>query len=152
MAEENTQNTQDSFDEFVARHQAAQRDEDVRRDQDAQWASADKRQNGLATWALSLGIVAALMGMSLVLTAFAWIPALIGLVLGIMAVVKARKITGDGRRMGMSVAGLTLSALVLVFIAVLFVVAGTVVSQNPELLDCAQLPAGAEWDACLRNL
>lgn len=104
MAEENTQNTQDSFDEFVARHQAAQRDEDVRRDQDAQWASADKRQNGLATWALSLGIVAALMGMSLVLTAFAWIPALIGLVLGIMAVVKARKITGDGRRMGMSVA------------------------------------------------
>ena len=77
-----------------------------------------QERNTLAPWALGLSIAAIVCVITIVGLVIAWIPALVGLILSIIAILRAKKIQGPYRRMGMSVAALIISGLT----TVLFVI------------------------------
>ena len=70
-----------------------------------------QERNTLAPWALGLSIAAIVFAISIIGLIIAWLPALVGLILSIIAVLRAKKIQGPYRRMGMSVASLIISGL-----------------------------------------
>ena len=65
---------------------------------------------------LVLGIISAILGFIPVCNYFATIPAIVGLVLGIVYVVKQNKI--EGGKKGMGIAGIVLNAAAIVLILV----------------------------------
>ena len=70
-----------------------------------------QERNTLAPWALVLSIAAIVFAISIIGLIIAWLPALVGLILSIIAILRAKKIQGPYRRMGMSVASLIISGL-----------------------------------------
>lgn len=108
---------------------------------DSQFAVEDNRKNGAALWALIFAILGLLMLISLALSIFAFIPGILGLILSLVALSKAKKITGSGRRKAMAVAALVISILVTlssVVIVGFMVVLGTEVVQACDGLNEAQ--------------
>ena len=77
--------------------------------------------------ALVLGIVSIVIAWIPLCGVIAFIPALIGLILGIVDTVKKSK---KGEKKGMSIAGIILNALAIIFIAVYTFAIGGAVSQG----------------------
>lgn len=114
------------------------------------WA-VDAPANTVAPWALGVSILAVITGLSIIGTAFAVIPGLIGLILAIIAIVRARRIQGPRRRMGMSVTSLVLSVLAMLLTVLFFVFLGAVF-QGTGIMDCLELPTAEQQEACLNQL
>lgn len=114
------------------------------------WA-VDAPTNTVAPWALGVSIFAVIAGLSIIGTAFAVVPGLIGLVLSIIAIVKARRIQGPRRRMGMSVTSLVLSVLAMLMTVLFFVIIGAIF-QGSGLMDCLELPTAEQQEACVNQL
>ena len=109
---------------------------------DSPFAVEDTRKNGVAIAALVFALLALVMLISVALSIFAFIPGLIGVILSFVALSKAKKIAGNGRRKGMSIAALVVSALVTVFSGVIVglgVVVGLDLWQACQGLNEAQL-------------
>lgn len=70
-------------------------------------------RNKLAPWALGLSIIALVCSMSMLGYVFGVSLGIVGLVLGIVALLKAGKLTGTYRRRGMAVSSIVLSVLAL---------------------------------------
>ncbi len=98
-----------------------------------------------------MSIFAVIAGLSIIGTAFAVVPGLIGLVLSIIAIVKARRIQGPRRRMGMSVTSLVLSVLAMLMTVLFFVIIGAIF-QGSGLMDCLELPTAEQQEACVNQL
>lgn len=119
---------------------------------DAGWTVAAEEKNKLAALALGLGIASVVLLLTIVLPLLV---GLVGIVLGIMAVRSAKKNTTQGRRMGMSVAGLVLSAVSFVLsIAMTIALVTFVAPLFGEINDCAnQYPKGSsELDQCVQEV
>ena len=113
---------------------------------------AAEEKNTLAALALGLGIASVVLLLTIVLPLLV---GLVGIVLGIMAVRSAKKNTTQGRRMGMSVAGLVLSAVSFVLsIAMTIALVTFVAPLFGEINDCAnQYPKGSsELDQCVQEV
>ena len=76
-----------------------------------------QERNMLAPWALGLGIV----GLVLALPYIGIIPAVVGLILAIIAIMRARKIQGPYKRMGMSVIALIISGIAIIVSAIIII-------------------------------
>ncbi|RSZ61661.1 hypothetical protein EAH68_12230 [Corynebacterium hylobatis] len=113
------------------------------------WAMAET-PNRVAPWALGLGILALVMAVSLFLTAFAFIPGIIGLILAIIAIVRGRSLSGPSRRTGMSVTGLVMSIIAIVLSVGFWVLMGLLVSES-GISDCATLTDPAAQQQCLED-
>ena len=87
--------------------------------------------------ALVLGIISALIAFIPFCNYFALIPAIIGVVLGIVDIVKKKK-TGD--KLGISIAGLVLSIIACVIIFVYTIIFGVIIaaSSDNEIYDRAK--------------
>ncbi|ALC06102.1 putative membrane protein [Corynebacterium deserti GIMN1.010] len=113
--------------------------------------------NKAASWALGLGIasivfvLAAITGIGALLTLLSPFVAIAGIIVAIVALVKARKITGPGKRTGFAVTGLILSILTL--IAVIALVAFTaVLIGSSGIGDCASLTDPAAQQQCVEDV
>lgn len=80
------------------------------------------QQNTVAPWALALSLVSLGLVLSLVGTLFALPVAVVSLVLGVIAVVRSRRIPGPLTRTGFSVTAIICSLVVLVRSALLWAV------------------------------
>ncbi|KQB86529.1 DUF4190 domain-containing protein [Corynebacterium lowii] len=111
------------------------------------WTVDAQERNKVAPWALGIGIASAALLLTLVLPI---IVGLVGIVVGIIAVVKAKKNPTEGRRMGMSVVGLVLS--VISFLISLVFVVGVAQSAD-EIQACVNTyPEGsAEQEQCIAD-
>lgn len=119
---------------------------------DAGWTVVAEEKNKLAAWALGLGIASVVLLLTIVLPLLV---GLVGIVLGIMAVRSAKKNTTQGRRMGMSVAGLVLSAVSFVLsIAMTIALVAFMAPIANDVTDCAnQHPEGSsELDQCVQEV
>lgn len=110
--------------------------------------SAEK--NTAAPWALGIGVVGILMAVSMILTMGAFIPGIIGLVVGLIALAKGRRIHGPGRRTGMTVTGLVLSVLSIAASLAFFVFIG-VIARETGVMDCINLPTTQEQQECIND-
>jgi len=113
------------------------------------WA-VDERKNGVAGWALGVGILSLLVAVSVVATAFAVIFGLVGLIIGIIALVRGRRINGPGRRTGMAVTGLVLS-LIAIGLSVIFWVLMAVVLSDTGMMDCISISDPTERQQCVER-
>ena len=88
--------------------------------------------------ALILGIISIIIGFIPLCGSIAFVPALVGLILGIVDTVKKSK---NGEKKGVSIAGIVLSALAIIIISVYIFIFGKAVSQiDPE-----------EWESALKS-
>lgn len=115
----------------------------------AGWAM-DAPRNSVAPWALGISILGLVMALSLLATAFAIVAGLIGLVLGIIAVVKARKTHGPDRRMGMSVSALVLSVITIVLSILFWVVVFAMVAST-GIADCMTITDATQQQLCIEE-
>lgn len=113
------------------------------------WA-VEEEKNRVAPWALGVGIVALIGGLSLLFSGFAFLIGLIGLILAIVAIVRARRIQGPGRRMGMSVAGLILSVIAIALSVLFWVFVGFIISET-GMMECFEISDPAQQQTCLEN-
>ncbi|AGF72654.1 hypothetical protein [Corynebacterium halotolerans] len=110
------------------------------------WA-INEEKNSVAPWALGVSILAVVVGLTIIGAPLAFIPGLIGLVLGIIGVVRARRIRGPRRRMGMSVTAIVLSVIAVLMTVALVVLAFFVAGSGA--MDCFMLSTPEEQQACL---
>ncbi|AKE41374.1 transmembrane protein [Corynebacterium kutscheri] len=106
------------------------------------YANVPERKNNIATWALGVSIAALVLTITVIGIIGSWLFALLGIVLGIVAIMRARSIAKDGQpldkpRMGLSIASLIISVIALVLTIVLFIGGAAVLSQ---FSDCFGLP------------
>lgn len=113
------------------------------------WAMEEEK-NRVAPWALGVGIVALIGGVSILFSGFAFILGLIGLIIAIVAIVRARRIPGPGRRMGMSVAGLILSLIAIVISILFWVFAGFIINET-GMMECFEISDPAQQQTCIEN-
>lgn len=113
------------------------------------WAMAEK-PNRLAPWALGLGILALLMGVSLFLTGFAFIVGIIGVVVAVIAIVRGRSLSGPARRTGMSVTGLVLSVIAVILSVVFWVLMGVLLNET-GISNCVSLTDPAAQQQCIED-
>jgi hypothetical protein len=113
------------------------------------WAMAEQ-PNRVAPWALGLGIVALVMGVSIVLTGFAFIVGIIGLILAVIAIVRGRSLSGPSRRIGMSVAGLVMSVIAILLSIGFWVLMGMLVNES-GISDCVSLTDPAAQQQCVED-
>ncbi|WPF65233.1 MULTISPECIES: DUF4190 domain-containing protein [unclassified Corynebacterium] len=123
---------------------------------DEGWTAAAVERNPLAGWSLGLGIASVVA--LLLLLIFVVPPLLVslaGIIVGVLAVRKAKKNTTEGRRMGVSVAGLVMSVVVFI-ISVVFGIVMLVLFQrySPDIVACGnQYPEGSdERDQCVAEV
>lgn len=111
------------------------------------WGAAAAQKSKLAPWVLGVGIIA-LLSCLFVIPPVVLGP--IGIILGIVALVTARKLPKEARRTWMSVTGLVLSVLSLLFFVVLAVaVMGIFDSANLE--ECMNITDPAEQQKCVED-
>ncbi|KQB85433.1 DUF4190 domain-containing protein [Corynebacterium oculi] len=118
---------------------------------DEGWTAAAVEKNPLASWSLGLGIASLL---SLFLLFPPLLVGLAGIIVGALAVRKAKKNTTEGRRMGMSVAGLVMSGVAFT-ISLIITIVGVIffVRYSPDIVDCSEkYPAGFEQDQCIAEV
>ncbi len=112
------------------------------------WDTGEEK-NTVAPWALGVSILAVVTGLTIFGALLSFIPGIIGLILGIVAVVKARRIRGPRRRMGMSITAIVLSVLAVLMtiglIAVAVMLAGT------GAMDCFTLTTPEAQQQCLEE-
>ena len=90
------------------------------------------------------------MGLSIIASGFAFIAGAIGIIVGAVALLRGRNINGPGRRTGMSVAGIVLSAIA-VALSVLFWVMVTVFMSQTGMSECISLTDPDEQRACVER-
>lgn len=115
----------------------------------AAWAMNEEK-NRVAPWALGVGILALLMGLSIVASGFAFVPGAIGIIVGAVALLSARKLTGPGRRTGMAVTGIVLSVIA-VGLSVLFWVMVTVFMSQTGMSECIELTDPDQQRECVER-
>ncbi|AKK06107.1 hypothetical protein CMUST_08950 [Corynebacterium mustelae] len=93
-------------------------------------------KNGLALAGLIVSLVALLFLVSVLGTVFAWIPGIIGLILSIIALAKAKNYVPPNGRKGMAIAGLIVSIIVTLISGFLAFSAYLVYSKSMEA--CSQ--------------
>lgn len=113
------------------------------------WAMAEEK-NRVAPWALGLGILALLMGVSVLFSGFAFLAGGIGLILAIIALVRGRGINGPARRTGMSVAGLVMSVIGIVLSIVFWVVIGAFLTET-GISECMSISNPDAQRICLED-
>ena len=111
------------------------------------WGAAAAQKSKLAPWALGVGIIA-LLSCLFVIPPVVLGP--IGIILGIVALVTARKLPKEARRTWMSVTGLVLSVLSLLFIVVLAVI-GVGIFNSANLEECMNITDPAEQQKCVED-
>ncbi|TQE42969.1 hypothetical protein EJK80_09455 [Corynebacterium phoceense] len=111
------------------------------------WGAAAAQKSKLAPWALGVGIIA-LLSCLFIIPPVVLGP--IGIILAIVALVMARKLPKEARRTWMSVTGLVLSVLSLLFVVVLAVFS-VGVFQSANLDECMKLTDPAEQQKCIEN-
>lgn len=114
------------------------------------WGETEKK-NAFAPWALGISILAVVLMVTLLLALFAPLAGLVGLILGIIAVVKARKITGRHRRMGMSITAIVLSVITII-VPIALAIFSFVVLESTGIADCLTLTNPAEQQACIEDI
>ncbi|GAB3702026.1 DUF4190 domain-containing protein [Corynebacterium nasicanis] len=115
----------------------------------ATWA-VDAPKNKVAPWALGVGILALIAGISVFFSGAAFIVGLIGVILAVVALARGRSIPAPGRRTGMSVAGLVLSIIAIV-LSVIFWVIVVVVFRETGMATCLELTDPAQQQTCIEN-
>lgn len=116
------------------------------------WETGQK--NTMAAWALGISIAAVVLMITFVLAILAPLLGLVGLILGIIGVVNARKITGAGRRMGMSVVSIVLSALAIIIPVIMVIVLGVfglAIWEEAGLEECMNLSSSTAQEECLND-
>lgn len=113
------------------------------------WAM-EAEKNGVAPWALGIGILSLIVGVSMIFSGLAFLPGIIGLIVSIVAIVKARKLQGPGRRMGMSVAGLILSILAIVA-SILFWLLAVFILNDSGVMECFSITDPAAQQTCIND-
>lgn len=119
---------------------------------DEGWTAAAVERNPLAGWALGLGIASVL---SLFLIFGPLVVGLAGIIVGVLAVRKAKQNTTEGRRMGMSVAGLVMSSVAFLISLVLSIILLLLIRQySPDIVACGEkFPEGSdERDQCVAEV
>ena len=111
------------------------------------WGAAAAQKSKLAPWVLGVGIIA-LLSCLFVIPPVVLGP--IGIILGIVALVTARKLPKEARRTWMSVTGLVLSVLSLLFIVVLAVI-GVGIFNSANLDECMNITDPAEQQKCVED-
>ena len=111
------------------------------------WGAAAAQKSKLAPWALGVGIIA-LLSCLFVIPPVVLGP--IGIILGIVALVTARKLPKEARRTWMSVTGLVLSVLSLLFIVVLAVI-GVGIFNSANLEECMNITDPVEQQKCVED-
>ena len=111
------------------------------------WGAAAAQKSKLAPWVLGVGIIA-LLSCLFVIPPVVLGP--IGIILGIVALVTARKLPKEARRTWMSVTGLVLSVLSLLFIVVLAVI-GVGIFNSANLEECMNITDPAEQQKCVED-
>lgn len=113
------------------------------------WAMAEK-PNSLAPWALGVGILALLMGISIFLSGFAFLAGIVGVILAAIAIARGRKLSGPSRRMGMSVTGLVMSIIAIVVSVVFWVLIAMLVSSS-GISDCVSVTDPDAQQQCVED-
>lgn len=113
------------------------------------WA-VDEKKNGVSPWALGLGILGLIMGLSILATGIAFVVGLIGLIVGLVALVRGRRINGPGRRTGMAVVGLVLSVITIGLSIVFWVVFGVIMADT-GMMDCINITDSTERQECVER-
>lgn len=113
------------------------------------WA-VDEKKNGVAPWALGLGILGLIMGLSILASGIAFVVGLIGLIVGLVALVRGRRINGPGRRTGMAVVGLVLSVITIGLSIVFWVVFGVIMADT-GMMDCINITDSTERQECVER-
>lgn len=99
-------------------------------------------KNGLALAALVVSLIALLFLVSVFGTLFAWIPGIIGIILSIIALVKAKNYVAPNGRKGMSIASLIISLFVVIISGFLALTAFLVYTKSAEA--CSQYSGNPE--------
>lgn len=99
--------------------------------------SINPNKNGLALAGLILGIVAVVASITIFGLVIAWLVAIVGIVVSIIALTKAKNYAPMNQRKGMAIAGLILSALTLIASVIIGVVFLSVFSV---IEPCMNLP------------
>lgn len=113
------------------------------------WA-VNEEKNGVSPWALGLGILAFVMGLSILATGFAFLVGLIGLVVAVVALLRGRRINGPGRRTGMAVGGLVMSIIAIGLSIIFWVVLGVMIA-NTGMADCVDITDPLERQDCVER-
>ncbi|MBC3185416.1 hypothetical protein H7347_02285 [Corynebacterium sp. zg-331] len=119
---------------------------------DEGWTAATVEKNHLANWALGVGIASLA---SLIVVVAPLLVGLVGIIVGILAVRKAKKNTTEGRHMGRSVAGLVMSATAFIISLVTTVVVTVLIARNSgDIIDCRdKYPDGSdEQTQCIEGV
>lgn len=114
-------------------------------------------RNRAAAWALGLGIASVVCALAIftvqgaVLTLLAPFIAVAGVIVAIVALVKAKSITGPGKRRGMAVGGLVLSIITLLLTVFMIIVVSAIIGTG--VLDCftAEYPTTADQQRCVED-
>ncbi|MBV7281047.1 MULTISPECIES: hypothetical protein [unclassified Corynebacterium] len=104
--------------------------------------------NKIAPWALGVSIAAVVLAVTVVGLVVAPFLAIAGIVLGIIAWVKGRKMQGPKRRVTMSIISVVISVLLLVIVAVITIFFGTLLSGVVE--ECQNVPED-QMETCIEN-
>lgn len=109
----------------------------------------NETKNGVAPWALGVGILSAVAGISIIFSVFAFIPGIIGLILGFIALSAAKKRQHkENKRKGMAITGLILSILGIVA-SVLFAVFTMWIMKDLNLEECANIQDPVKQQECV---
>ncbi|RNE49297.1 hypothetical protein C5L39_02715 [Corynebacterium alimapuense] len=110
----------------------------------------ETQSNRVAAWALGLAIAGLILFFTLFGAVFAIPVAMVSLILSVIAIGKARKLTGADTRFKMSVTALVISAATLVLSIILWATIFMFVS-NSDVIDCFEVTDAAERDSCLQD-
>ncbi|BAU96247.1 hypothetical protein N24_1985 [Corynebacterium suranareeae] len=108
-------------------------------------------KNTAAAWALGLGIASLVALVAVVSAVIAPVIAIAGIIVSIIALVKAKNINGPNKRKGFAITGLILSILTLLITAAIFIIF-VVVLSNSGLQECATLVDPAAQQQCVEDL
>ncbi|WIM66758.1 DUF4190 domain-containing protein [Corynebacterium breve] len=112
-------------------------------------------KNNLALWSLILGIVGIVLVITIFLFPVGTLAAIIGLILGIMGIRRANKITGPVTRKGMAIGGVVTSIIALVMtVGLLFLGVGMMsFYQESGMKDCEHLlDSPDEYEQCVQDV
>lgn len=112
------------------------------------WGEQEKK-NSVAPWALAASLLGFLAGLTVIGAVLSFLPGVIGLILGIIGIVRASRIRGPRRRMGMSVVAVVFSVLAILMTVGLLAFAAFL--SDSGAMDCLMLPAPEQQTACLED-
>ncbi|MBG9253288.1 DUF4190 domain-containing protein [Corynebacterium diphtheriae bv. mitis] len=107
-------------------------------------------KNALAPWTLGLAIVSVVVLLSIFGTIFAWIPAVISVILAIVSLIKLRKMPlGSEPRKGMTISALIIGLVVTIISVAVAILLVAVLKDT--LGECASLETSEQQQECVNQ-